>query len=385
MNRVLRRLITLVAVGGPTVAAAVVLGTPAGAAAPGPHDPFGAVSGVTAVTGGLRFSGWAVDPDALASNVNIVVIVDGRTNTASVMTNRANATVTTKYKAGPTPGFLVTTPVATGAHTVCVVARTIGLGLDTILKCVTTPLTTALTTAQVAAHNPHGAIQSAASGSSSFRILGWASDPDWVTRRSTVVLYVDGVSAATVITHSYPAPRPTDAGYRSAFDIAVPVSRGAHIGCIWVVNIGLGSGNKFLGCRARDTRGAAGTGTITVPLLNTQVLAEAKRHIGQQYVWGAAGPSTFDCSGLVKYSYGKFGYATPRVSEAQAVAARLIPASRARPGDLVFTHDTQGDVYHVGLFVSPGKAFAAIDEYYDVNYQTIWDPVNTTYGSFTHT
>ena len=67
------------------------------------------------------------------------------------------------------------------------------------------------------------------------------------------------------------------------------------------------------------------------------------------------------------------------------MSARLIPASRAVPGDLVFTHDTEGDVYHVGLYVGPGKALAAIDPASGVNYQSIWDPNMTTYGSFTHT
>jgi len=74
----------------------------------------------------------------------------------------------------------------------------------------------------------------------------------------------------------------------------------------------------------------------------------------------------------------------PRTSEQQFAAARLIPASRAVPGDLVFTYDSEGDVYHVGIYISPGKAFAAIDEAEGVNYQTIWDPKSTAYGSFTH-
>jgi cell wall-associated NlpC family hydrolase len=325
-----------------------------------------------------------VDPDARTTNLTISVVRDGVTRVATTTTSVANATVTSKYSAGKTPGFTITAPLLTGAHTLCVVAYSIGSGLATLLTCVPTPLGTVLSSTQIAAHNPIGTIAGASASSTTLRVRGWASDPDYLARRSIVVLYVDGYSVATRTTSTYAAPRPAGAGPYSAYDISVPVTRGMHIGCIWVVNVGLGS-NKYLGCRARDTRGAAGTGTVAVPTLNTQVLTEAKKHIGQQYVWGAAGPTTFDCSGLVKYSYGKFGYVTPRVSEAQAVSARLIPASRAVPGDLVFTHDTEGDVYHVGLYVSPGKALAAIDENSGVNYQTIWDPANTTYGSFTHT
>jgi cell wall-associated NlpC family hydrolase len=55
------------------------------------------------------------------------------------------------------------------------------------------------------------------------------------------------------------------------------------------------------------------------------------------------------------------------------------------PGDLVFTHDAQGDVYHVGIYTGPGMSVAAIDPSQGVDMQRIWDPSSTTYGSFTHT
>jgi cell wall-associated NlpC family hydrolase len=167
------------------------------------------------------------------------------------------------------------------------------------------------------------------------------------------------------------------------------VTPGTHEGCIWAVNVGLGS-NSFLGCAAVDTRGPAGTATVTTPAVNKTVIAEAKKHIGQPYVWAAAGPRSFDCSGLVIYAYAKAGVANlPHQSELQFTTARLIPASRAVPGDLVFYHDTQGDVFHVGIYNSPsthpGQTVAAIDESQGVNYQNIWDPSTATYGSLTHT
>ena len=118
--------------------------------------------------------------------------------------------------------------------------------------------------------------------------------------------------------------------------------------------------------------------------VNTAALAEAKKHLGQPYVWGAEGPKSFDCSGLVMYSYSKFHVSTPRVSSDQFKAALKIPASRAVPGDLVFYHDKFGDVYHVGIYLAPGQTVAAIDPAEGVDYQTIWDPHTATYGSFTH-
>jgi cell wall-associated NlpC family hydrolase len=275
-------------------------------------------------------------------------------------------------------------PVPAGAHTVCVVARnTAGAGTEAALKCFPTPLGTKLSTAQLAAHNPIGAVTYAGVSSRSMHVQGWTSDPDWIPSPLVAVLYVDGHSAATVTTKRYPLPRPAAAGPLSRFDITVPVSSGSHLGCVWVVNVGLGK-NSFLGCRALDTRGRAATGAVPHPALNAKVAAEAKRHIGQRYVWGATGPKTFDCSGLVWYSYRKNGFTPMRISEDQFTQARLIPASRAVPGDLVFYHDTEGDVYHVGIYLSPGKTVAAIDESEGVNYQMIWDPSSTTYGSFTH-
>jgi len=364
---------------------AVAVAPAASAAVDHAGDPIGAVTSVKAVSGGLLMTGWAADPDALTSNVTVLAIRDGWGIGVSALTSVANATIQAKYHTGPTPGFGLTVPVdTTMPHTVCVAVRNVGAGYHRSLRCVVTPLGTKLTSAQKTARNPAGAVTGFAVSSAAMRVRGYATDPDWRTRKLVVVLYVNGQSTATVMTHRYAAPRPAGAGSLSAFDITVPVSRGAHLGCVWVVNVGIGNGNTFLGCRTGDTRGAAGTGAVTTPALNTKVVVEAKRHIGQPYVWGAVGPRTFDCSGLVKYSYGKFGYTTPRVSQDQFLAARLIPASRAVPGDLVFYHDSVGDVYHVGIFLSPGKTVAAIDESQGVNYQNIWDPSSTTYGSFTH-
>jgi cell wall-associated NlpC family hydrolase len=381
-----RRLGVAVAALAGCIAASTAVGAGSAAANPPlPHDSFGSVSSVAAVSGGLRMSGWATDPDALKSNLRVTGLVDGREVAKAItVTSVANSAVTNKYQTGPTPGFRLTIPVPSGRHTVCVAALNVGWGRSTVLKCVPTPLGTTLSSSQVAAQSPRGSISHASANGNSIHLTGWATDPDYVSRPSVVVLYVDGRSKVTAATRSYPAPRPTAAGASSAFDILTPVSVGAHLGCIWVVNVGLGS-NQFLGCKSLDTRGSAGTGTVTTPALNTKVVAEAKKHIGQPYVWGATGPNKFDCSGLVLYSYRMFGFTTPRISEDQYTGARLIPASRAVPGDLVFTHDAQGDVYHVGIYTGPGMSVAAIDPSQGVDMQRIWDPSSTTYGSFTHT
>ncbi|MCZ9339161.1 C40 family peptidase, partial [Streptomyces sp. TRM76130] len=61
-------------------------------------------------------------------------------------------------------------------------------------------------------------------------------------------------------------------------------------------------------------------------------LAAAQSALGKPYVWGANGPSGFDCSGLTQWSYAQAGVALPRTSQAQAGAGQRVPLDQARPG-----------------------------------------------------
>lgn len=80
-----------------------------------------------------------------------------------------------------------------------------------------------------------------------------------------------------------------------------------------------------------------------------RALTVAKRQQGDPYVYGASGPSSFDCSGLMLFSFRAAGIHLPRTSAAQAGAVRHIPRSAMRPGDMVFFTEG-GHVYHVGMF-----------------------------------
>ena len=83
-------------------------------------------------------------------------------------------------------------------------------------------------------------------------------------------------------------------------------------------------------------------------ILHARNLALSK--IGDPYVYGAAGPKSFDCSGLVYWSYRHAGFAVPRTSSAQAAHARHIPRGQMRTGDFMFFTDG-GGVYHVAIFL----------------------------------
>ncbi|OPG07874.1 hypothetical protein B1R27_12070 [Streptomyces sp. GKU 895] len=85
-------------------------------------------------------------------------------------------------------------------------------------------------------------------------------------------------------------------------------------------------------------------------------VAAARAALGKPYVWGATGPSGFDCSGLMVWSYRHAGVSLPRTSQAQRHAGRQVPLSQAQPGDLV---TYRGDASHVGMYVGNGQVIHA--------------------------
>lgn len=76
----------------------------------------------------------------------------------------------------------------------------------------------------------------------------------------------------------------------------------------------------------------------------------ALQQIGDRYRYGAAGPSAFDCSGLMHYSFRRAGIKIPRTSSAQARRAHRIPKQKLRRGDLMF-FTNGGGVYHAAMFI----------------------------------
>lgn len=68
----------------------------------------------------------------------------------------------------------------------------------------------------------------------------------------------------------------------------------------------------------------------------SEIVAYASQFQGVPYVWGGTSPSGFDCSGLVQYCYGQFGYYIPRVSQDQQNFGTDVTLSELRTGDLVF-------------------------------------------------
>ncbi|MET8826659.1 NlpC/P60 family protein [Streptomyces sp. NPDC004610] len=81
--------------------------------------------------------------------------------------------------------------------------------------------------------------------------------------------------------------------------------------------------------------------------------AAAQSVIGSPYVYGASGPSSFDCSGLTSWAYAQAGMQIPRTSQAQANAGtRIYSQSDLKVGDLVIFY---GDLHHVGFYAGNGQ------------------------------
>jgi cell wall-associated NlpC family hydrolase len=107
--------------------------------------------------------------------------------------------------------------------------------------------------------------------------------------------------------------------------------------------------------------GMAGAGPATAAAaptaqLDTMLRAAMSRE-GMPYIWGAAGPRAFDCSGLVQWSFAQAGIVMPRVAADQALTGPAVPVSQIKPGDLIFYHtDPTAPTYisHVAIYLGNG-------------------------------
>jgi peptidoglycan DL-endopeptidase CwlO len=90
---------------------------------------------------------------------------------------------------------------------------------------------------------------------------------------------------------------------------------------------------------------------VTGDSLGEQALKWALTRLGDAYVWGAAGPTTFDCSGLVMWAYAHVGISLQHFTGDQWDEGQHISRSQLEPGDLVFFFQ---DISHVGMYVGNG-------------------------------
>ncbi|WP_418958646.1 NlpC/P60 family protein [Streptomyces tritici] len=101
---------------------------------------------------------------------------------------------------------------------------------------------------------------------------------------------------------------------------------------------------------------SSGTGDGTYAAKAEKALAFARAQIGKPYVWGATGPSSYDCSGLTQAAWKAAGVDLPRTTWDQVKVGTRVATADLLPGDLVFFYD---DISHVGIYIGGGKMIHA--------------------------
>ncbi len=87
-------------------------------------------------------------------------------------------------------------------------------------------------------------------------------------------------------------------------------------------------------------------------------MSTAEQYLGVPYKWGGSSPSSgFDCSGFVKYVYGRQGVRLPRTSREQAGAGVKVTARIAslRQGDLMLFAESREPISHVAIYAGDGR------------------------------
>jgi cell wall-associated NlpC family hydrolase len=113
------------------------------------------------------------------------------------------------------------------------------------------------------------------------------------------------------------------------------------------------------GGRSAPAGGAPSPPSIPLPPVGRGAgvaVAAALSRVGLPYVWGASGPSSFDCSGLIMWAWSQAGVSLPHFSGAQYASTQHISMSQLQPGDLVFPSNTGS---HVAMYIGGGQIVEA--------------------------
>jgi cell wall-associated NlpC family hydrolase len=124
--------------------------------------------------------------------------------------------------------------------------------------------------------------------------------------------------------------------------------------------------------------GAGSSGGATVSAATEQgALHAAESQLGKPYEWGAAGPDSYDCSGLVMWAYAQVGVHVDHWTGYQWNEGEHIPLSSLRPGDLLFFATDTSDpntIHHVGMYVGNATMIEAPYTGANVRYSNAFRP-----------
>ena len=106
--------------------------------------------------------------------------------------------------------------------------------------------------------------------------------------------------------------------------------------------------------------------------------AKVQVEANKKYVWGAEGPTTFDCSGLVYAAYRAAGLGWPNWDRLNSslywVATKRVPLTQLVPGDLIFYsyNGTVGKIHHIAIYAGNGMMWEAHSKDKDLLYSSIY-------------
>jgi hypothetical protein len=173
------------------------------------------------------------------------------------------------------------------------------------------------------------------------------------------------------------AQTPEGTGEEGVADASVLIQRESSSGWVQVADLttrdgGLAHGPVAIGSTSRfraffrgdDGHQPSTSREVVIAASNSlgdKAVAEAKRHHGAPYSYGAAGPSRFDCSGLTMYVFHRLGRSLPHSSAQQARVTKRIANAQKRPGDLIFGYHGS-TIGHVGIYAGGSQMWAAVKE-----------------------
>ena len=116
--------------------------------------------------------------------------------------------------------------------------------------------------------------------------------------------------------------------------------------------------SKYLS-ETKDSSNSSSDNTSNSTTSASKVISYAKSFLGKPYVWGAQGPSSFDCSGFTYYVFKNYANITlPRTSKDQSTYGTTISKKNLKVGDLVFfdtSGSNSGNVSHVGIYIGSNQ------------------------------
>ncbi len=205
-------------------------------------NPFGNFEGASLWPGGVRLTGWSIDPNS-ADPIDVDIYSDGKF-VASTLAGASRPDVGNLFATyGNNHGFDTVVDLPAGRHQICVYGINTGAGtVNSQLGC---------KTETVISNAPHGSVEAASGNAGVLSVSGWALDPD-TTNSIDVHVYVDGkFTGRTVASNSRPDVAKVYPGWGTShgFSTSVDVAGGVRTVCVYGINAGLGTVNSLLGCK----------------------------------------------------------------------------------------------------------------------------------------